>query len=85
MVDAALKGADVPINNTTTYTNGVKFVPSYLLVPHSVDSSNWQQLLIDSGWVETNGKVLLGASEKIMTENGDVLVDEPDLFQKYPD
>jgi putative multiple sugar transport system substrate-binding protein len=50
MVDAALKGAEVPINNTTTYDNGVKVVPSYLLVPHSVDLSNWEELLIDSGY-----------------------------------
>mgnify|MGYP001435584350 CR=1 FL=1 len=50
MVDAALKGAEVPINNTTTYTNGVKFVPSYLLVPYSVDATNWRELLIDSGY-----------------------------------
>ena len=50
MVDAALSGAEVPINNTTTYTNGVKFVPSYLLVPHSVDATNWRELLIDSGY-----------------------------------
>jgi putative multiple sugar transport system substrate-binding protein len=50
MVDAALSGAEVPINNTTTYTNGVKFVPSYLLVPHSVDATNWRELLVDSGY-----------------------------------
>jgi putative multiple sugar transport system substrate-binding protein len=50
MVDAALKGKEVPINNTTTYNNGVKVVSSYLLVPHSVDASNWEKLLIDSGY-----------------------------------
>jgi putative multiple sugar transport system substrate-binding protein len=50
MVEAALSGAEVPINNTTTYTNGVKFVPSYLLVPYSVDATNWRELLIDSGY-----------------------------------
>ncbi|MFZ1768636.1 MAG: multiple monosaccharide ABC transporter substrate-binding protein [Caldilinea sp.] len=50
MVDAALKGEEVPINDTTTYDNGVKVVPSYLLVPHSVDASNWEQLLVDSGY-----------------------------------
>ncbi len=50
MVGAALSGAEVPINNTTTYTNGVKFVPSFLLVPYSVDATNWRELLIDSGY-----------------------------------
>ena len=43
------------------------------------------QLIIDSGWVVENNKVMLGASEKIVTEDGKVLVDETDLFQKYPD
>ena len=50
MVEAALKGEEVPINNTTTYDNGVKVVPSYLLVPQSVDISNWEELLINSGY-----------------------------------
>ncbi|MCB0035108.1 MAG: sugar-binding protein, partial [Anaerolineales bacterium] len=37
MVTAALQGEEVPVNDTTTYENGVKVVPSYLLVPISVD------------------------------------------------
>jgi putative multiple sugar transport system substrate-binding protein len=51
MVDAALKGEEVPINNTTTYDNGVKIVPSYLLIPFSVDISNYEELLIGSGYI----------------------------------
>jgi len=43
------------------------------------------QLFIDSGWVEKKGKVLLGASEKIVAENGTVVLDQDDLFEKYPD
>ncbi len=50
MVDAALKGQEVPINDTTTYDNEVKIVPSYLLVPFSVDISNYQEILVDSGY-----------------------------------
>ncbi len=50
MVDAALKGEEVPINDTTTYDNGVKVVPSYLLIPHSVDINNYEALLIGSGY-----------------------------------
>ena len=49
-VDAYLKGEDVPVNDTETYDNGVKVVPSYLLVPYSVDASNWQEILVDSGY-----------------------------------
>ena len=53
MVDAALKGTEVPVNDTTTYDNGVKVVPSNLLIPYSVDISNYKEILIDSGyWTE---------------------------------
>lgn len=50
MVDAALKGLEVPINDTTTYDNGVKVVPSYLLIPFSVDVTNYEKYLIESGY-----------------------------------
>jgi len=50
MVDAALKGQEVPINNTTTYDNGVKVVPSYLLTPFSVDITNYEKYLVESGY-----------------------------------
>ncbi|MEE2860789.1 MAG: multiple monosaccharide ABC transporter substrate-binding protein [Pseudomonadota bacterium] len=50
MVDAMLKGGEPEINDTETYDNGVKVVPSYLLEPVPVDKSNWQQVLVDSGY-----------------------------------
>ena len=52
MVDQALKGETVDINDTTTYDNEVKVVPSYLLTPHSVDLSNYEELLIESGYIK---------------------------------
>jgi len=51
MVDQALKGETVDINDTTTYDNGVKVVPSYLLTPYSVDISNYEELLVTSGYI----------------------------------
>ena len=51
MVEAALNGQEVPINDTTTYDNGVKIVPSYLLIPFSVDINNYEELLIGSGYI----------------------------------
>ena len=36
--------------------------------------------LILSGWQPVNGKVALGASEKIATDEGQVVLDEKDLF-----
>lgn len=50
MVDALLKGGEPEINDTTTYDNGVKVVPSYLLEPVSVDASNWEEVLVGSGY-----------------------------------
>ena len=50
MVEAMLKGGEPEINDTETYNNGVKVVPSYLLQPVPVDKSNWQQVLVDSGY-----------------------------------
>ena len=50
MVDAALSGKEVTVNDTKTYNNGVKIVPSYLLKPVVVDKSNWEKVLVDSGY-----------------------------------
>ncbi|WP_144861415.1 multiple monosaccharide ABC transporter substrate-binding protein [Mesorhizobium sp. J18] len=50
MVDALLAGGEPEINDTETYDNGVKVVPSYLLEPVSVDASNWEEILIGSGY-----------------------------------
>jgi len=48
MVDAVLSGKQPEINDTKTYNNGVKVVPSYLLKPVLVDQSNWKKVLVDS-------------------------------------
>ena len=50
MVDAVLTGKPAPVNDTKTYNNGVKIVPSYLLVPVSVDKTNYKTALVDSGY-----------------------------------
>jgi putative multiple sugar transport system substrate-binding protein len=50
MIDAMLSGKKPEINDTKTYNNGVKIVPSYLLKPVSVDASNWKEVLIGSGY-----------------------------------
>ena len=50
MVDAVLSGKPVQVNDTKTYNNGVKVVPSYLLKPVIVDKSNWRPVLVDSGY-----------------------------------
>ena len=50
MVDASLSGKEVSVNDTKTYNNGVKVVPSYLLKPVVVYKNNWEKTLIDSGY-----------------------------------
>ncbi|WP_319530644.1 multiple monosaccharide ABC transporter substrate-binding protein [uncultured Cohaesibacter sp.] len=50
MVDAILQGNEPEVNDTETYDNGVKVVPSYLLKPVAVTKDNWQEVLIDSGY-----------------------------------
>jgi putative multiple sugar transport system substrate-binding protein len=54
MVDAVLSGGKPEINDTKTYNNGVKIVPSYLLKPIAVDASNWKSALIDTGYYKAD-------------------------------
>ena len=50
MVDAVMGGKEPQVNDTKTYDNGVKVVPSYLLKPVVVNKDNWKQVLVDSGY-----------------------------------
>ena len=50
MVEAIMSGTTVPVNDTKTYNNNVKVVPSYLCDPVFGDLSNYKSLLIDSGY-----------------------------------
>jgi putative multiple sugar transport system substrate-binding protein len=50
MVDAILSGKTPRINDEKTYNNGQKIVPAYLLKPVTVDSSNWREALVTSGY-----------------------------------
>jgi len=53
LVDTVLSGGKVTqVNDTKTYNNGVKVVPSVLLIPHSVDKSNYKAVVIDSGYIK---------------------------------
>jgi putative multiple sugar transport system substrate-binding protein len=48
--NALLTGAKPLINDTTSFNNGIKTVPTYLLYPVAVDKSNYKTLLVDSGY-----------------------------------
>ncbi|WP_453960698.1 multiple monosaccharide ABC transporter substrate-binding protein [Amorphus suaedae] len=50
MVNAVLNGKTPEVNDTKTYDNGVKVVPSYLLKPVIVTKDNIRSVLVDSGY-----------------------------------
>ena len=50
MVKAIMDGKEVPVNDTKTYDNGVKVVPSFLCTPVFADANNYKTILIDSGY-----------------------------------
>ena len=54
MVEALLQGGEPEINDTETYDNGVKVVPSYLLEPVKVTEGDIQGVLIDSGYYDAS-------------------------------
>jgi putative multiple sugar transport system substrate-binding protein len=50
MVAAVIDGEEAEVNDTETYDNGVKVVPSYLLEPISVDVDNYEEVILGSGY-----------------------------------
>jgi putative multiple sugar transport system substrate-binding protein len=52
MVDAVLQGKEPEINDTKTYNNEVKVVPSYLLTPYSVGKGDIEKMLVGSGYIK---------------------------------
>jgi putative multiple sugar transport system substrate-binding protein len=52
LVDTIISGGTPEGLDTKTYDNGVKVVPSILLVPHDVDVNNYKALVVDSGYIK---------------------------------
>jgi putative multiple sugar transport system substrate-binding protein len=53
VVDEVMQGkVPTEVNDTKTYDNEVKVVPSVLLTPYSVDKSNYKEMLVDSGYIK---------------------------------
>ena len=50
MVDALLSGKEAEVNDTKTYDNGAKIVPTYLCAPVIVTRDNYKETLVDSGY-----------------------------------
>lgn len=54
MVKAELTGAKPEINDTKSYNNGKKVVPTYMLQPVSVDKSNYESVLVGGGYYKAS-------------------------------
>ncbi|MER5181266.1 multiple monosaccharide ABC transporter substrate-binding protein [Streptomyces sp. NPDC002896] len=54
MVDSVLNGKKPEVNDTKTYDNGSKVVPAYLLEPVAVDKTNYQKIVVDSGYIKAS-------------------------------
>ena len=52
LTDTVLSGGTPEGLDTKTYNNDVKVVPSILLTPYDVDLSNYQALVVDSGYIK---------------------------------
>jgi putative multiple sugar transport system substrate-binding protein len=48
MIQEIAEKKDVQVNDTKTYENGVKTVPTMLLQPVAVDKENIKQVLLDA-------------------------------------
>ncbi len=92
---AVVKDGSRIYNNINLLTTAVKVSKAYLVFDNGdrVPDDNFVdfkkpvrlQFAIDSGWVEQNGKVMLGASEIIADEKGRIVLEEKDLFRQYPE
>ena len=81
-------------NGITFRSNGIKVEQAFLitedgaLLPDDNKVKVNQKIrlrLIASGWKERDGKIFLDASEKMETSEGNVFLDEKDMFRDYQD
>ena len=54
MADDVVNKKTPILNDETSYTNGKKVVPAYLLQPVSVDKSNYERVLVDGGYYKAS-------------------------------
>lgn len=50
MVDSLMQGSEVAVNDTGTYDNGTGVIPTLLCKPVFADKTNYQELLISTGY-----------------------------------
>lgn len=57
MVDAKLSGRKIEVNDTKSYDNGAKVIPSLLLQPQLIDKGNWRKKLVTDGQFYTEAQI----------------------------
>jgi hypothetical protein len=93
--EASTKQSGIKIrNNIKLQTSGLNVSQAFLLYedgslvpPDNVTNVGRPvklRLIIDGGWEKEDGNVYIGASEKIETSEGQVILDEKDLFSHMP-
>jgi hypothetical protein len=89
--NTTLSGATIK-NDVDIEATGVKIAEVYLMdddrnyLPENVAKLNEKIHLVikaDTGWVKEKGLSFLGASERISTSTGKVIVDAADIFKEY--
>jgi len=50
MADAVLNDKEAEVNDTESYDNDKKVVPTYLIDPVSVDKENYEEVIVESGY-----------------------------------
>jgi len=89
--NSALNGATIK-NDIELEATGVKVKEVYLLDADKnllkehitrVGERIYVVIKVDTGWVKVNGKSFVGASERISTSSGVVIVNADDIFKEY--
>lgn len=89
--NTALNGATIK-NDIDLEATGVKLKEVYLLDANRelltenvtrIGERIYVVIKTDTGWVKENGKSFIGASERISTKSGNVIVDAEDIFKDY--
>ena len=93
MVDAIVRGNSVPINDTKTFDNGAKVIPTLLCESTVVDANNYREKLIDPGYyTEEDLKVTPESSDgqlsgelSILTFTNEIKVHTLAFMKENPD
>lgn len=89
--NSALNGATIK-NDIDLEVTGVKVKEVYLLDANrelltenitGIGERIYVVIKTDTGWAKENGKSFIGASERISTKGGNVIVDAEDIFKDY--